>query len=199
MKETDYTVSYTDNARAGTALMTITGINDFAGKSATISFTVCYFVDSAAATEGDGSVEAPFATISNAVEKAKIAIAASAKSIKIIVANGTYEETNLALDAPIVIVGESRDGVEIVDNVAGKRAFTLSHEGAAVRNLTVSGGGLKTNNGQGGHVWMSKGLVSNCVIKNGRAASSKGYGLGGNVYMTGGRIERCLVTGGTAN
>ncbi len=199
VKDTDYTVSYTDNDKPGTALMTITGTNGYVGKSATISFTVCYFVDSTVATEGDGSVEAPFATITNAVEKAKIAIAASAKSIKIIVANGTYEETDIALDAPIVIVGESRDGVEIVDNVAGKRAFTLSHEGAAVRNLTISGNGIKTNGSQGGHVRMTAGLVSNCVIKDGRAGASAGYGHGGNVYMTGGRLERCLVANGRAN
>jgi len=199
VKDTDYTVSYTDNARAGTALMTITGINGYAGKSTTISFAVCYFVDSEAATEGDGSVESPFATITNAVEKAKTAIASGAKSMKIMVANGTYVETDIVLDAPIVIVGESRDGVEIVDDVAGKRAFTLSHEGAEVRNLTISGNGIKTNGAQGGHVRMTAGLVSNCVIKDGRAGPYAGYGHGGNVYMTGGRLERCLVANGRAN
>ena len=199
VKDMDYTVSYTDNDKPGTALMTIIGINGYVGKSTTISFTVCCFVDSQAATEGDGSVESPFATISNAVENAKTAIASGAKSIKIMVANGTYKETNLVLDAPIVIVGEERDGVEIVDNVAGKRAFTLSHEGAEVRNLTISGGGLMTNGGEGGHIRMTAGLVEGCVIKNGRASAHKGNGNGGNVWMSGGRIERCLVTGGTAN
>ena len=199
---TDYTVSYTDNDKPGVATVTITGINDYAGKSATVAFKtfVCYFVDSEAATEGDGSEGSPFATISNAVEKAKIAIAGGAQFVEIRVANGTYEETNLALDAPIVIVGESRDGVEIVDNVAGKRAFTLSHEGAAVRNLTISGNGIKTNGSQGGHVRMTAGLVSNCVIKDGRAAgAAKGTGHGGNVWMSGGRLERCFVANGRAN
>ena len=198
---TDYTVSYTDNDKPGIAMMTITGINGFSGKSATVAFKtfVCYFVDDDAAPGGDGSEGSPFATISNAVEKAKTAITGGAQFVEIRVADGTYEETNLALDAPIVIVGESRDGVEIVDNVAGKRAFTLSHEGAAVRNLTISGNGIKTNGSQGGHVRMTAGLVSNCVIKDGRAGASAGYGHGGNVYMTGGRLERCLVANGRAN
>ncbi len=201
VKDTDYTVAYTDNDKPGVATMTITGINDYAGKSATIAFNtfVCYFVDDDAAAEGDGSEGSPFATISNAVEKAKTAITGGAQFVEIRVANGTYEETNLVLDAPIVIIGESRDGVEIVDNVAGKRAFTLSHEGAEVRNLTISGGGLRTNGGEGGHIRMTAGLVVGSVIKNGRAGAQKGYGNGGNVWMSGGRIERCLVTGGTAN
>ena len=202
VKGYDYTVAYTDNDKPGVATMTITGINDYAGKSATIAFKtfVCYFVDSEAETEGDGSEGSPFATISNAVEKAKTAITGGAQFVEIRVADGTYEETNLVLDAPIVIVGESRDGVEIVDNVAGKRAFTLSHEGAAVRNLTISGNGIKTNGSQGGHVWMSAGLVSNCVIKDGRAAgAAKGTGHGGNVWMSGGRLERCFVANGRAN
>ena len=89
-----------------------------------------------------------------------------------------------------------------MDNVAGSRAFTLTHPDAVVSNLTISGLGFRTTgspSGGGGHVWMSAGLVANCVIKNGRASASKGVANGGNVYMTGGRIERCLVTGGMAN
>ena len=200
-KDVDYTVSYTGNTQSGNAILTVTGINGQFGKVCEISFKIYlrYFVDSEAGPGGDGSAASPFATISNAVEKAKTDIGGGALLVEIDVAVGTYNETGFVLDVPIVIVGANRDGVEIVDNVAGYRAFTITHADAVVKNLTISGNGYKTNNGQGGHVWMSKGLVSNCVIKNGRAASSKGYGLGGNVYMTGGRIERCLVTGGTAN
>ena len=121
--------------------------------------------------------------------------------VEIVVKSGTYAETGFTLDKAITVRGATGNpaDVEIVDDVAGSRAFTLSHESAEVRNLTISGGGLKTNNGQGGHIRMTAGLVSNCVIKNGRAASKQGYGLGGNVWMSGGRLERCLVTGGTAN
>ena len=197
----DYTVSYTDNDKPGIALVTITGINDYVGKSSTIAFKtfVCYFVDDDAAPGGDGSESSPFAAISNAVESAKTAIAAGAQYVEIRVADGTYEETNLVLDDPIIIVGASRDGVEIVDNVAGYRAFTITHADAAVKNLTISGNGYKTNGGTGGHIMMTAGLVSNCVIKDGRAAAQAGNGHGGNIWMSGGRLERCLVTGGTAN
>ena len=197
----NYTVSYTDNDKFGIATVTITGINDYAGKSATVAFRTyaCYFVDDDAAPGGDGSEASPFATISNAVESAKTAIAAGSEYVEIRVADGTYTETNFALDGPITIVGESRDGVEIVDNVAGYRAFTITYADAVVKNLTISGNGYKTNNGQGGHIRMTAGLVENCVIKDGRAGASKGYGYGGNVWLSGGRLERCLVTGGLAN
>ena len=200
-KDVDYTVSYTGNTQSGTGFLTVTGINGQSGKVCEISFKIYlrYFVDSEAGPGGDGSAASPFATISNAVEKAKTDIGGGALLVEIDVAVGTYIETGFVLDAPIVIVGANRDTVEIVDNVAGYRAFTISHADAAVRNLTISGGGLKTNNGQGGHIRMTAGLVENCVIKNGRAGASKGYGYGGNVWMSGGRLERCLVTGGLAN
>ena len=166
----------------------------------TANFGVGFCVATTGSDDDDGSAEHPFATISNAIEKAAAAIDLNGGRAVIRLAAGTYNESGLVLDRPISVVGASRDGVEIVDNVAGKRAFTLSHEGAAVRNLTISGNGIKTNGSQGGHVRMTAGLVSNCVIKDGRAAgAAKGTGHGGNVWMSGGRLERCFVANGRAN
>ena len=160
-----------------------------------------FYVDAASASPMSPYDTAATAstTIADALAAAKAKIAADGGDAIVHVASGPYTETGFELDAPIVIEGADRDGVEIVDNVAGSRAFTLSHEGAAVRNLTISGNGCKTNGCEGGHVRMTAGLVSNCVIKNGRTGAWRGYGNGGNVWMSGGRIERCLVTGGTAN
>lgn len=200
-KDVDYTVSYTGNTQSGYAYLTVTGINEYSGKVCEISFKIYlrYFVDDDAASGGDGSEALPFAAISSAVENAKAAIAAGAQFVEIRVAVGTYTETDLVLDGPIAVVGEERDGVEIVDNVAGKRAFTLSHADAVVRNLTISGNGLRVADGQGGHLWMSDGLVENCVIKDGRTSPSSNRGYGGNVWMSGGRLTRCLITGGKCN
>lgn len=139
-------------------------------------------------------------TITEALAAAKDEIAANGGSAVVHVAVGTYDETGFALDGPIAVVGDSRDDVIVNSAVAGKRAFTLSHADAVVRNLTITGAGLRTNGGQGGHVNVSAGLVADCVISGGKAAASGYcYGYGGNVYMTGGRLIRCQVIGGAAS
>ena len=165
----------------------------------TASFGSAYYVATTGSDDNDGSEEHPFATVSNAVEKAAAAIDLNGGRAVIRLAAGTYTESGLVLDKAISVIGASRDGVIINDAFVGQRAFTLSHDDAIVSSLTITNFGYKTNGGQGGHVRMTAGLVSNCVIKDGRAGASAGYGHGGNVYMTGGRLERCLVANGRAN
>nr|MCR5839382.1 PKD domain-containing protein [Kiritimatiellia bacterium] len=120
--------------------------------------------------------------------------------VDIVILKGSQSnDTGFFLATAVTIRGETGNpaDAEIVDNVPGFRAFTLSHSEATVKDLTISGSGLKTHNGCGGHVWMSAGLVANCVIKDGNAAPAQGkLGRGGNVCMSGGRLERSLVTGG---
>jgi len=150
----------------------------------------------------------PFTSSSTASTNLTLAVAAAkelaaSEDVEIRVAAGTYRETDFTLDKPIAVVGATGDpkDVEIVDAVSGKRAFTLSHASAAVKNLTVSGLGMNKNKGEGGHVNMSNGLVENCVLTGGRAGYQSGiydYGQGGNVYMTGGRLVRCQIRDGQA-
>ena len=165
----------------------------------TASFGSAYYVATTGSDDNDGSEEHPFATVSNAVEKAAAAIDLNGGRAVINIANGTYTESGLVLDKAISVIGASRDGVVINDGIVGKRAFTLSHDEALVSSLTITNFGLRTSGGQGGHIRMTAGTVSNCVIKDGRVAPSKGYGNGGNVWMSGGRLERCYVVNGRAN
>ena len=74
-KDVDYTVSYTDNTQPGQALLTVTGINGYAGNVSEIAFKIYlrYFVDNGAAPGGDGtswasamSVATAFETLANA-------------------------------------------------------------------------------------------------------------------------------------
>ncbi|MBR2939714.1 MAG: right-handed parallel beta-helix repeat-containing protein [Kiritimatiellae bacterium] len=209
--DTPVTVTATPDANYAFAQWSGTIPNGIDASSASITFTPTAPFDMTAdfsspfyvATTGDdadpGTEAAPFATISNAIEKAKLAIAGGSTRVTIFVAVGTYTETGLVLDGPIAVVGASRDHVEIVDDVVGFRAFTLSHADAVVRNLTISGNGLRLADGQGAHLWMSDGLVENCVIKDGRTSPSSNRGYGGNVWMSGGRLTRCLITGGKCN
>ena len=126
--------------------------------------------------------------------------------VDIVVLKGSYSnDTGFFLASAVTVRGESANpaDAEIVDNVAGYRAFTITHPDVVVANLTISGLGLRMTSapchGEGGHIRMTAGLVANCVIKNGRASGQKSYGNGGNVWMSGGRVVRCLVSGGTAN
>ena len=195
-KDQDYTVSYTSNTQSGTAILTVTGINDYAGKASEIYFKIYlrYFVDDDAVSGGDGSEALPFATISSAVENAKAAIAAGAQFVEIRVAVGTYGETDFALDGPIAIVGVDRDNVIVNDATKGKRAFNLSHAEARVSNLTISGSGYSSDGGYGGHVYMTAGAIVDCVVSGGSVG--RGASQGGNVWMSGGKLVRCQILNG---
>ena len=195
VKDTDYTVSYADNDKPGTALMTITGINDFADKSITISFTVCFLVDSEAAAEGDGSVESPFATISNAIEKADAAIAGGAQSVTIRVADGTYPENGLVVTNAIVIEGNAADRTAVKIGKSGARVFRIAHDDAMLRNLTVQNGTVTAaaEAYAGGNVRLEAGTVANCVLTGG-GTTSVTDDRGGNLYISGGSVVDCLMT-----
>jgi len=66
-KDVDYTVSYTNNTQPGNALLTITGINDYAGKMGYVKFMIYnrYFVKPSVAVEGDGSSWADAMSVTN--------------------------------------------------------------------------------------------------------------------------------------
>ena len=144
-----------------------------------------------------GTEEAPFATIANAIEMAKLEINNGASDVVIYLADDKYTETGFVLDAPICVIGASRDGVEIIDSVNGKRAFTIEHPQARVANLTISGTGVSNNDSIGGHVKISDGIVENCVITGGRV--NWGASRGGNVYMSGGKLVRCQILNGAVS
>ena len=124
---------------------------------------------------------------------------------------GSHTEAGVSLVCGVTVCGDTGDpeDVVIMDNTnsgaSGTRAFTITHAGAVVRDLTISGYGLNgaaNTHFCGGHVNMSAGLVDNCVITGGRGARahSGGWGRssGGNVYMSGGRLTRSKITDGKA-
>ena len=147
---------------------------------------------------GDGSHDAPFATIAKGIAKAKDDITGGDASATVHIGQGTYKEWGLVLDEAIEVVGEGATrGDVIIDANSQGRAFTLSAEGAALRNLTVQNGKITTS-GSGANVNISGGVISNCVIKDGTVSLSTGN-KGGNVYMTGGSLTCCQILGGSGN
>ena len=187
--------------------------------SAPIDMTAVFAKPLYVATTGNndnpGTEAEPFATISNAIVQAKAAIDGGMPAVTIHIVAGTYPETDFALDAPIMVVGDTGDPKDVtietpkVNNkyVTSKRIFTISHHDAVVRNLTLTGQGFYTSYNvgtasYGGHVNMTDGLVENCVISGGYAGGGStggwGRGYGGNVYITGGRLSRSVIVQGHA-
>ncbi len=227
---TDTAVSVTATPDAGYEFVRWTGtiLNGVDVWSPSVSFVPSAPVDMTAvfakplfvATTGNdanpGTQAEPFATISNAIVQAKAVIDGGMSYVTIHVAAGTYAETDFALDAPIMVVGDTGNPKDVTIEtprgsnnkyVTGKRIFTISHPDAVVRSLTLTGQGLYTSYNvgtasYGGHVNMSDGLVENCVISSGYAGGGStggwGRGYGGNVYITGGRLSRSVIVGGHA-
>lgn len=123
----------------------------------------------------------------------------------IILAAGDYTvvDSGVTLSHGVTVRGATGDpaGVTITDAVSGKRAFTLEHPDARIEALTITGSGLGGGVGaqHGGHLNLSAGTVSNCVIKGGKVSLSGNTtgGRGGNVYMTGGVIEDSILRSGS--
>lgn len=123
----------------------------------------------------------------------------------IVLAAGDYTVagSGVTLSHGVTVRGATGDpaGVTITDAVSGKRAFTLEHPDARIEALTITGSGLGGGVGaqHGGHLNLSAGTVSNCVIKGGKVSLSGNTtgGRGGNVYMTGGVIEDSILRSGS--
>lgn len=114
----------------------------------------------------------------------------------IVLAAGDYTvvDSGVTLSHGVTVRGATGDpkDVTITDSVSGKRAFTLEHPDARIEALTITGSGLGGGGGaqHGGHLNLSAGTVSNCVIKGGLVSSGNNVeGYGGNIYMTGGVVE----------
>ena len=154
-----------------------------------------YYVAKTGSDDDDGSAEHPFATISNAIEKADAAIAGGAQHVIINAADGSYPENGLVVTNAIVIAGNAADRTAVKIGKSGARVFRIAHADAALKNLTVQNGTVTTSAAAnaGGNVRLENGTVANCVLKGGGKASLTDY-KGGNLYISAGSAVDCLMT-----
>ena len=208
IKNTDYEVSYTNNAAPGIATAIVTGKAGslYEGATSEVEFVVyqtMYVNPSATSAEPYTTRETGAATLADAIACAN----ASNWAAKIVMVADSYTGSGYSLATPIMVVGETGDPKDVVltDSVNGSRAFTIGNKYAGVCNLTITGTGWRTSysNGTisyGGHIKMSAGKVDNCVISGGYAAGNHtggwGRGFGGNVYMSGGSLTRSKISEG---
>ena len=146
-----------------------------------------YYVTSGGDDErGLGTAALPFASIARAMSWAR-----SGCTVRL--ASGTYTTVGLVVDKSVTIAGDDADPGRCVINGDNKgQTILLSDEGARLTGLTVRGG----NAANGGNVWMSAGVISNCVITGGVA--SQHQRCGGNVYLSGGLVvDSQILNGGS--
>jgi len=161
----------------------------------TARFGAAYYVATDGSDDADGSAAHPFATISNAIEKADAAIAGGAKSMTIYVADGTYPENGLVVTNAIVIEGNASDRMAVKIGKTGARVFRIANADAMLKNLTVQNGTVTAASvaNAGGNVRLENGTVANCVLTGGGKASLTDY-KGGNLYISAGSAVDCLMT-----
>ena len=206
------------------------------------SYTVPGYVDIYAApktihvvpagTEGASPV-APYAGWETAATNLADALSEAIDGSEIVLSNGVHHcLENLFLAKAVAVRGLSGDPAESVITVNGgnHRLFTMRHADAVISGVTLDGRGISGDGQTGGLVYIHNdgGMVTNCVLRNGKARGwgqkggaiylnspagivthcvltnnvigcSDGRELGMAVYMADGRMENCLVFGNRAS
>ena len=148
------------------------------------------------------SFESPKLTIAAAV--AAVAEEGIGNGI-VLVAPGEYGvEAEVALGGAVTVRGASGVAEDVVvfrGASANTRVFNINHADARLEFLTVSGGNVTGNDSSGGNIYIGAagGTVADCVVRNGRAASSHQQ-HGGNISLNGAGalVTRCVITNGAA-
>ncbi len=153
------------------------------------SYTSVFSVGPAAYVSSTGSDVYPYASAADAARSVHAALAAVVNQggSVVIVLGGTYQLTDqVTLTDPIEIHGHGNRDEIVVRAATGQRCFYLDNPGAAVANLTITGG--SANNGGGVYI-DSGGTVSDCSIVSNEAD------WGAGVYVSEkGTVQRCLIS-----
>ena len=196
VKDVDYEVSYTDNTKAGSATVTITGKNGYVGKSAILSFMIAsrFFAKPSVSSGGDGRSWASAMSVTGALAAA----AAETGYREVWIEEGTVSQPAIAVDNDdLLIIRGGFAGTETTLDERQPGALTVfDGENTATALLSISdvtdantvverikfcramnNGFVKTG---GGSL-----RVYDCVVEaNGRSVSAV-WGRGMNVQSSG--------------
>ncbi len=105
------------------------------------------------------------------------------------VTSGVYNVgAAIALNSANTILGVGPVEDVVIKGVSiASRVFTLTSSQVTLSGLTIRGGYNDSPYYDGGGIYMTAGLVTNCIIRNNRAGGS-----GGGVYQSGGLVTHCL-------
>ena len=146
----------------------------------------------------DGAGVYPYATPATAATTIASAIEAAADGCVVRVLPGTYTQTSpFTIDKAITLVSTTTNAADVIlkNTVSGEHIATVSHEGAELAGITLTGGSASK---LGGALTLTAGLVRDCsVTGNGIGGCRDSEGRSGTVCMSGGRLMRCRIVGNT--
>ena len=151
-----------------------------------------FYVATTGNDANSGTEALPFATVGAAITAADAAIAGGDTDATIHVAAGTYTGAGHLLTNAITVVGAGASSTTI-DGNGGYRVFSLLSPDAALKGLCVSNAAFAAAGDMGAGVYMTAGLVEDCLIAS--CGNTKNVCYGGGVYASGGRIRRTVFTG----
>lgn len=164
----------------------------FIGALAATATATDYYVDTIGSDENDGlSAEAPFATIDKAI------ITATSSDDVIHVAPGEYSTTTQwGPNLTVKLIGTDTSRDKVVIQSAGTYRTLRMAAGSWLENVTVVGEGTWQAD-RGGAIEMFGGIVTNCVIRDGKA-TAKDRQAGGNLYVNADTalVVDCEISGG---
>lgn len=144
----------------------------------------------------DGTAAYPFATPATASTTIHAAIAAAADGCIIHVLPDTYTQTSsFTIDKAITLVSTTTNAADVIlkNTASGERVATVSHEGAELAGVTLTGGKAEK---LGAALTLTAGLVRDCTLTgNGIGGCREGEERSGMVCMSGGRLMRCRLVG----
>lgn len=144
----------------------------------------------------DGSGDYPYATPATAATTIASAIEAAADGCVVCVLPGTYSQTSpFTIDKAITLVSTTTNAADVIlkNTVSGERVATVSHEGAELAGVTLTGGSASK---LGAALTLTAGLVRDCTLTgNGIGGCRDSEGRSGMVCMSGGRLMRCRLVG----
>lgn len=132
---------------------------------------------------GLGTADRPFATPEKALANVR-------DGYGVRIGAGKYKTFGLVLDRAVALVGDESDPSRVVID-AGQlgRTLKIADEAVRVSGVTIKGGFASS----GANVYMTAGVVSNCVLTGGNGSDN-----GGNAYVGGGQIVDSQILNGSA-
>jgi len=205
---------------AGLYTVTLTVTNDGPeGAASTNTDYIAAWGDTAYVSTSSPSPAEPYHTWANAAHTIAAAVDGIPAGGTVVITNGTYEPTaQLVVDKAITVTsfgGGVYGGLQnasntVIDAVyggsvsSGPRVFHMTSSGAILDGLTITGGTGRGDgtpgdpgNEDGNGIFMSGGLVRNCIVKENGLGSPNGYDHceGGGIYMSAGTVSNCTIQG----
>jgi PKD repeat protein len=148
----------------------------------------------------DGSGVYPYATPATAATTIASAIEAAADGCVVYILPDTYTQTSsFTIDKAITLVSTTTNAADVIlkNTANGERVATVSHEGAELAGVTLTGGSALE---LGAALTLTAGLVRDCLVTGNVIGDVRTEGgQYGTVCMRGGRLMRCRISGNAGN